>query len=830
MTGIEQQEDEMKNSLLIILILTFSAVLASCSSASSTADGDSDNNINPDGDSDDYVPPDGDEDGDIDGITIDGDDDAAELDRIEDAIEDDPDEELYLPEFDADPEPEIECGSISEPCLPGWAIGQEGYKCSGKRLVHVIPKDPEPPYCQNECDFENVATCPADCIDPGDGQAYCEDSELDGDAVEDDGIETDGDSIDIDDFEQPDGDSTDIPGEDDSDTIEDDGWQCVPDSFEPNEGLAGAIPLSGGYYEGYTICVDDQDWFWLYLVQGDELTVRIDFTNANGDLNLFLRNESGSILQSSTSENQDYEEVSITAAQSQTFYFFVTSYGGMDNEYNISIDHVVYLDGDEEVDFDLQEPDIDKDITTPCSNDLYEPNNTLSDAISIGPTNLNALYVCPDEQDWFAIDLLATDNFHAEIHFQQFYADLAFKLYGPDGTHLATSLYTVDGYRELNRYVTQTGTHYLLVYARDDGDEVAYTLETTVQHNTAGCTDDAYENNDDDEHAATLTDGDYDNLMYCAYDYDWYAFDMLAGETLELGIYFPHASINIDAELYNNAGEMVDYSNSMNDNEYLYYHTETDTTVFAFLYGMGYKEHSYDLSVNLGVFEGCNEDPYEDNDTVDAPHPIEIGNYPYMAACPDDPDYLSFEVEGGNQITATALSDSPDYMLMRLFNPASEQVKNSMMIDGGRILIYQAAAGGTYTLGVEAQWGSSFNYDVDINICPEDAFEENDNYIKAIFVPQSTNYPDMAICRGDQDWFAYQQWQGTQVTILLQYQYLNGDLDMYLRDVSGNILKQSTTQTNTESIQFTAPASATYYIQVIGYGDAQNAYSISFSL
>ncbi len=822
----------MKKSLLIIVILASGLLLAACGESSS-ADGDgndSDQNIFPDGDKDDYLPPDGDEDGEFEETAPDGDEETFELDEEKDTVEKEPDMDIYYPEYDTDPEPEAECGPNSEPCLPGWAIGQEGYTCSGRKLVHVTPEEPEPPYCRSECNFETVATCPTDCVDPGDGQAYCEDGELDGDIEENEDIESDGDQTDLDDFEQPDGDASEITEDGETEAVDGETWLCRPDSFEPNEGLAGAIPLSGGYYEGYTICADDQDWFWLYLVQGDELTVRIEFTNSEGDLNLFLRNESGSILLSSTSENQDYEEVSITATQSQTFYFFVTSYGGMENDYNISIDHVVYLDGDEEVDFDLQEPDIDKDVTPPCANDLYEPNNARLESIPIGPTNLNALYVCPNEQDWFAIDLLATDNFHAEIHFQQFYADLAFKLYGPDGTHLATSLYTINGYRELNRYVTQTGTHYLLIYARDAGDEVAYTLKTTVQHNPAGCSDDAFENNDDDEHATTLAGGDYNNLMYCAYDYDWYAFDMLAGETLELGIYFPHNSINIEAELYDSNGEVVDYSNSRTDNEYLYYHADSDTTVKAFIYGIGYLEHSYSLSVNLGEFEGCDEDPYEDNDEVSAPHPIDVGNYPAMAACAEDPDYLSFEMENGNQVTAIALTDSPDYMLMRLFNPTDEQVKTSSATTGGRKLTYRATSGGIYKLGVEAQWGSSFAYDLDINICPEDAFEENDNYIKAIFVPQSTTYPDMVICRDDEDWFSFQQWQGTQVTIIMQYQYLNGDLDMYLRDVSGNILKQSTTQTNTESIQFTATTSSTYYIQVVGYGDAQNSYSISFSL
>ncbi len=825
----------MRGYIIFALMLVWLLSLPACGGDDESADGgDQDKTIHTDGDTGtdgDTVDGDEDLDPDIesDDIVSDGDDELAEsveeeiVEQVEEDPDLDPDTEIWYPEEEPEPEQEIVCEEdYNGPCFDGWSEGL-GTKCSGSRLVQFTPLEPQPPLCEELCEAQVLYECEGPCIDPGQGDAYCGTYEGDGDEVEDELEQTEEDEAVDGDLENPvDGDVeiSDVEVE-----PEEEIWVCTADGFEPNEGLPGAIPISPGINEGYTICADDQDWFWIYLAQGDQLTVRTEFINANGDLNLFLVNDQGQVVQNSTSSTEDFEEVAVTAGQSGTYYFFVTSYGGMENIYNLDIELLVYLDGDEETEIEIQEAEIEKEIIQPCLDDPYEPNDTRLDARPVGAVSIDALYICPNNEDWYSIELQNGDYMTADITFQQFYGVLELKLYGSDGGYMATGMGDHDGFKELSAAPTSNGVFYLLVKASDLRDDLAYNLTVEVEHNQTGCTDDSFEDNDILDDAALLSSGSYSSMYYCAYDYDWYRFDMQTGQDLDMSLLFSNDTGNMQAELYDSEMALIDESKSMSDNEYLYHHAEADESVYAMVYGMGYMEYSYQMSVQQGVFEGCDEDGFEDNDTIDKPHPLASGNYPKMAACSGDSDYLKVSLETNNLLTVSTLYETGG-LSVKLYDDTPLQVIGSTSIEGGRQVVYTAEDSGDYILEV-VPTGADTYYDLTVDVCSEDTFEPNDRWTQATFVPQATTFYDMGLCRNDEDWFQINLWENTQIHILLQYQHKYGDLDIFVRDGLGQVVAQSATQDDNESLFYTAENSTSYYVQVKGYEDAQNSYVLS---
>ncbi len=108
------------------------------------------------------------------------------------------------------------------------------------------------------------------------------------------------------------------------------------DSYEDNDTLADAHELSSGSYNNLKSY--DSDWYKVNLNVGDTLTATINnFTNAYGDLDLYLYDPSQTQIDSSETTN-DSETVSVSSVPISGFYFIeVRGYNGATNYYNLSI-------------------------------------------------------------------------------------------------------------------------------------------------------------------------------------------------------------------------------------------------------------------------------------------------------------------------------------------------------------------------------------------------------------------------------------------------------------------------------------------------------------
>ncbi len=204
---------------------------------------------------------------------------------------------------------------------------------------------------------------------------------------------------------------------------------CVIDDFDAaarnnSEELGTRIPA--GQYEHLSICSGDQDFFKVHVEQGQKIVARIEFNNADGDLEMAMAMPGDAhYLYQSQSEN-DFEQVQEKCiAQSGDADIVVYPYETNENEYRLIVEI-----GEGE-------------CGAVCENDMYDiygGNDSLDYSIEIDlPFFKENLMICPDDVDYFSFNATAGEIIDMMIEFVHGEGDLNLALYNASGTLLERS-------------------------------------------------------------------------------------------------------------------------------------------------------------------------------------------------------------------------------------------------------------------------------------------------------------------------------------------------------------------------------------------------------
>jgi len=139
------------------------------------------------------------------------------------------------------------------------------------------------------------------------------------------------------------------------------------DIFEPNDTFVDAFDLVGGPQSHSSLSVhepNNDDWYKWTASNSATLSATIYFSHQMGDLDLYVYNSAGQMLDSSTTTT-DNEFCHIQAAQGQTYYVRVHGYLGATND-----DYTLALSGD-----------------FPIPHDRFEPNDTFAGARFLGSSD-----------------------------------------------------------------------------------------------------------------------------------------------------------------------------------------------------------------------------------------------------------------------------------------------------------------------------------------------------------------------------------------------------------------------------------------------------------
>ena len=285
------------------------------------------------------------------------------------------------------------------------------------------------------------------------------------------------------------------------------------------------------------------------------------------------------------------------------------------------------------------------------------------------------------------------------------------------------------------------------------------------------CIEDSYENNDDAASATPIADGTISSLSSCPGDSDYYLISLAAGDELDVSVLFSHAEGDIDVELIDSAGTVLDSGVSTDDNESLGPYSavaNTDVLVLVELYADtgSFPGNSYELEVTISGAAGDDDDATGDDDDATGDDDDATGDDDDAAGDDDDATGDDDDAAGDDD---DAAGDDDD------------------------------ATGPT---------------------CVDDGFEENDSVTTASALSAGLT-SGLTICDGDFDYYSITLAEGEILSVDALFADADGDIDIALLDVSGSQVASSTSTTDDETLgPYSAPVAGTYTIEVELYADA----------
>ena len=350
-----------------------------------------------------------------------------------------------------------------------------------------------------------------------------------------------------------------------------------PDRLEDNDSLETAERLMPNIYGDLTITEDDEDWIIFDVCEGGDITVNVNFTDTDGDIDAYLYDPSGSVLSRGTTSS-DNEVLAHLNASAGQYAIRVYGYNGAQNTYDLSF------------------------TVSDCGPlglmpDRLEENDTRETGELLTPNRYSNLNITEGDEDWILFDVCEGATITVDLYFTDADGDIDAYLYGPTDFTVDSSTTSSDN-EQLTVDDATAGQYALKVYGFI-GDENTYDLVFSVEGCDGGgdLSPDRLEENDTRETAELLTPNLYNNLNLIGDDEDWIAVDVCESGNLTVDVLFSHAEGDIDVGLSTSTGGYIDGSLSSTDNEQVG-GTNLSGRVHIRIHGYG-DDVSYDLRITM---------------------------------------------------------------------------------------------------------------------------------------------------------------------------------------------------------------------------------------
>jgi Cys-rich repeat protein len=308
--------------------------------------------------------------------------------------------------------------------------------------------------------------------------------------------------------------------------------ECMEANPDNDTASAQPISLDGAPLAG-RICVDDQDHYKFDVGIASTLVVNVEFTHADGDLDIRLLDAAGAVVTSSLSVTDN--ETIIRDVEPGRYYIRVEGWQSAENTYTVSAS----LQG--------------------CSpDDDFEDNGSVETAAPVGPQTFNAVR-CPGDDDYFSIRVLDGDS--VSVSLTPTGGALSASLVNSAGDEIATDMAGAGLQRNLSASVLPAGTYALRVTGTEPS-RIEYTVTLGLTNTTPRtCYDDGAEPNQSTEAGFLVDDTgfadgamDVGALVLCSGNDDYYQVDLPQGKIVTLSTDFDSGSSNIDLSLLEDRG------------------------------------------------------------------------------------------------------------------------------------------------------------------------------------------------------------------------------------------------------------------------------------
>jgi hypothetical protein len=308
--------------------------------------------------------------------------------------------------------------------------------------------------------------------------------------------------------------------------------ECEEANPDNDTATAQPISLDGAPLAG-RICADDQDHYKFDVGIASTLVVNVEFTHADGDLDIRLLDAGGAVVTSSLSVTDN--EAIIRDVQPGRYYIRVEGWQAAENTYTVAAS----LQG-----------------CTP--DDDFEDNGSLESAAPVGPQTFDAVR-CPGDDDFYAIRLLDGDSVSVAV--TPTGGALSVSLVNSAGDEIATDSAGAGLVRNLSANVLPAGTYGIRVTGTEPG-RIPYTVNLGLSNTTArSCYDDGAEPNQSTDSGFLVDDTgfadgamDVGALVLCSGNDDYYQVDLPQGKVVTVSAEFSSGSSNIDLALMEDRG------------------------------------------------------------------------------------------------------------------------------------------------------------------------------------------------------------------------------------------------------------------------------------
>ncbi|MGI0483228.1 clostripain-related cysteine peptidase [Geminocystis sp. CENA526] len=655
------------------------------------------------------------------------------------------------------------------------------------------------------------------------------------------------------------------------------------DQYEDNDDIKSATPITGNL-DGLIIVSNDPDWFTFELSQRGtvESSIKIEFSNSLGDLDLVLYNEQGSWLGGSYSYN-DEESISLNGLVPGTYYAQVFGWAGASNpEYNLKLN----LPSTQQLDDWFDEEEGNDTFDTAYNIGRVTRKIRLSDILAdITPSNTKQVLL---DDDYYSFELgeEGKNRDAVGIVFDHARGDLELELYNSSNELVGVSS-GVGNSENISLRGLSAGSYIVRVFGYNGATNPGYDLTiVTALDGRSEDNDDKFDkngqNNDTRQTAATLTNfADPDLAKLVLLDNDWYKFTTNAvgriGDQIRLD--FNHILGDIDLEVYTGTDadnlKLKGESYSIDNYEAVSMVGWEAGTYWIRVFGYGDKEESvyrgdtnpeYKLTIKArtdAVDTPILPDRFEVNNTLGTATVLrQSGIYDSLTIhkLEDqtlDQDWFSFTLSKDGTIN-DYIQINFDHGLgnldLLLFGSNQEtSLRTSTGLSNLEFISLNGLVQGTYWAKVEGK-STSPNYSLTlqaplsgfepdvVTILPDWA-EANDDFgtaynLATYLVSGATNsnirgeqsFENLNVHEaGNDDWFKLTSVGNGDLEVTISFDHSLGDLDLEIYDSNQQKLSHSLGNENSESVKITATAQAEYFIRVFGE-DGQNITSPNYSL
>ncbi|MBM79509.1 MAG: hypothetical protein CMJ78_02810 [Planctomycetaceae bacterium] len=637
----------------------------------------------------------------------------------------------------------------------------------------------------------------------------------------------------------------------------------APDNLEENDTQVTATQLQQVEGEvsvpGLTVHANpdgsaNDDFFTFTTVADGRLGdfVEIRFEHANGDLDMELLDIDGNFIDGSSSVI-DSETISLVDLPAGSYTVRVFGFNDATNRYDLGI-NAPEAGGIEQ--------------------DRLEPNDSIQEAtilrddggtISVPGLTVHANGDGTSNPDFFGVNLAAEgqSNHFVSISHVHSDGDLDLRLFDVNGNELGRSVSVTDNER-ISLEGLAAGSYFVGVTGKD-GARAFYDLNLEVPR-VGAIAPDAFEPNDSAGGATdlrqivgelTITDLTIHGNGDGSPNDDFFTF-----ETLGLGrgddfveIRFAHADADLDLVLFDSNNQEVDASVSITDNERVSFQGLAAGTYTVQVLSFDGGLTPYSLAINAPEPNAVIEpDELEPNDSLQDPTDLRqvtgVTTLTGLTIHADangltNDDFFRFAIlDQGTSAHSVSIDfrNADGNLDLFLFDADGNLIEVSNGVDDGESVSLQGRGPGVFSVQVAGIDNATNRYDLTITAPEEpvgglqpDFLEPNNSANEATDLTQEAGdvtITGLNIHNGsDEDFFRVHTnavgEQGDGVTI--QFSHAAGDLDAFLFDANGDLLRRAESITDNETLSLAGRAAGDYFIRVFGFDGATGEYTFVYN-